>query len=213
MRGPAGTSFSFLFSWAKAIYWVTMDGIDETIERNTMKKVGIVIGSLREASYSRRLAKEFMKLFPEDYEAEIVEIRDLPLYNEDWDQGEPPQEVVEFRKKLKECDAFVFVTPEYNRSIPGVLKNAVDVGSRPPGQSKWLQKPAAVISNSPGVYGGFGANHHLRQALVFSDMPLVQQPEVYLSAIDKAWDEEGNFNERTKGLLQKLMDAFVKLTQ
>ncbi|HHT20027.1 MAG TPA: NAD(P)H-dependent oxidoreductase [Tissierellia bacterium] len=178
-----------------------------------MKKIGLIVGSLRRESYNRKLALEFMALVPDGYQAELIEISDLPVYNEDFDHGDPPQAVVDFRQKLSESEAFVFVTPEYNRSVPSGLKNAIDVGSRPPGESKWSQKPAAIISASPGAYGAFGANHHLRQSLVFLDMPTVQQPEAYLGGIDQAWEDDGTISQRTKKLLQKVMDALIQLIE
>lgn len=178
-----------------------------------MKNVGVIVGSLRQDSWNLKVAKEVVKLFPEGYEATIVGFSDVPLYSEDWDQGNPPQEVEDFRAELDKYEAFIFVTPEYNRSVPGGLKNALDVGSRPYGASKWSQKPAAIISASPGAYGGFGANHHLRQSLTFLDMPIVQQPEAYLGGIDKAFDEAGHISDRTKGLLQKVVTALVGLIE
>lgn len=116
-----------------------------------------------------------MDLFPHGFETEIIPIGDLPLYNQDFDdEGNPPQLWTTFRKTIKQFDAVLFVTPEYNRSVPGVLKNAIDIGSRPKEDSVWNNKPAAIISNSPGHLSGFGANHHLRQSLVFFNMQVVQ---------------------------------------
>lgn len=177
-----------------------------------MKRIGVLVGSLRKQSYNRKVALELMKLVPDGYEIKLIEIAELPLYNEDF-EADLPQTVVDFRNELDETDAFVFVTPEYNRSVPGGLKNAKDIGSRPSGESKWSGKPVAIISASPGAYGGFGANHHLRQSLVFLDMPVVQQPEAYLGGIDQAWEDDGSLSERTKKLLQKLMDALIKLIE
>lgn len=177
-----------------------------------MKRIGVIVGSLRKQSYNRQVALELMKLIPDGYEIKLIEIAELPLYNEDF-EADLPQTVVDFRNELDETDAFVFVTPEYNRSVPGGLKNAIDIGSRPSGESKWSGKPVAIISASPGAYGGFGANHHLRQSLVFLDMPVVQQPEAYLGGIDQAWEDDGSLSERTKKLLQKLMDALIKLIE
>ena len=177
-----------------------------------MKRIGVLVGSLRKQSYNRKVALELMKLVPDGYEIKLIEIAELPLYNEDF-EADLPQTVVDFRNELDETDAFVFVTPEYNRSVPGGLKNAIDIGSRPSGESKWSGKPVAIISASPGAYGGFGANHHLRQSLVFLDMPVVQQPEAYLGGIDQAWEDDGSLSERTKKLLQKLMDALIKLIE
>lgn len=178
-----------------------------------MTKIAVLVGSLRKESFTRKVAKNIMKLFPEGYDPEIIPIGDLDLYNQDLDDYDTPaQSWTTFREKMRECDAVLFVTPEYNRSIPGVLKNAIDVGSRPMADSIWKGKPAAIVSNSPKNLSGFGANHHLRQPLVFLDMPVVQQPEVYLANIATLLDENGNFNnEGTINFLQTFVDAFVDL--
>ncbi|WP_452466921.1 NADPH-dependent FMN reductase [Oceanobacillus kapialis] len=135
------------------------------------------------------------------------------MYNQDFDdENKPPESWTHFRNKVKEFEAVLFVTPEYNRSVPGVLKNAMDVGSRPMKDSVWKGKPAAVISNSPKNLSGFGANHHLRQSLVFLDMPVVQQPEVYLANVATLLDEDGKINnDDTIQFLQSFVDTFVKL--
>lgn len=178
-----------------------------------MTKIAVLVGSLRKESFTRKVAKNIMKLFPEGYDPEIIPIGDLDLYNQDLDDYDTPaQSWTIFREKMRKCDAVLFVTPEYNRSIPGVLKNAIDVGSRPMADSIWKGKPAAIVSNSPKNLSGFGANHHLRQPLVFLDMPVVQQPEVYLATIATLLDENGNFNnEGTINFLQTFVDAFVDL--
>lgn len=152
-------------------------------------------------------------LFPEGYEAEIVEIGNLPLYNQDFDDyNNVPAEYTTFRNKIKEIDAVLFITPEYNRSVPAVLKNALDVGSRPYGKSVWDGKPAAVISQSPGNLSAFGANHHLRQSLVVLNMPTVQQPEAYIANVATLFDENGKINKQdTIQFLQSFVDAFVDL--
>ena len=172
------------------------------------RKVGVVVGSLRQGSFSRMTAKAMCGLVP-GLECEILEIGQLPLYNQDLDTT-PPAEWKHFRDRLRAMDAVLFVTPEYNRSVPGVLKNAIDVGSRPYGQSAWAKKPAAIVSVSPGNLSAFGANHHLRQSLVFLDMPTLQQPEAYLGGIAKAFDAEGNFaSADTREFLRKFMEAFA----
>ncbi|MDN6363491.1 MAG: NAD(P)H-dependent oxidoreductase [Tetragenococcus koreensis] len=178
-----------------------------------MSKIAVLIGSLRKESYTRKVANNVIKLFPEGYDPEIIPIGDLPLYNQDFDdENRPPKEWTTFREKVKQCEAVLFVTPEYNRSIPGVLKNAIDVGSRPMTDSVWKKKPAGIISNSPKNLSGFGANHHLRQPLVFLDMPVVQQPEVYLANITTLLDENGKINnEGTIEFLQTFVDAFIDL--
>ena len=143
---------------------------------------------------------------------EIVEIGDLPLYNEDLENASPkPPAWFSFRERIRAADAVLFVTPEYNRSVPGALKNAIDVGSRPYGQSVWSGKPAAIVSVSPGVIGAYGANHHLRQSLVFLDMPPMQQPEVYIGGAASLFDQDGNItNDTTRQLLERFMQTFAK---
>lgn len=178
-----------------------------------MAKIGIVIGSLRKESFSKKVAGNMTKLFPEGYTTELIEIGNLPLYNEEYDDNSPA-EYTAFRSKVRAVNAILFVTPEYNRSIPGVLKNALDVGSRPYGQSVWAGKPAAIISHSIGNIGGFGANHHLRQVLMFLDMPILQQPEVYLANTPKLFDEKGQINNAdTVKFLQSFIDAFGALIE
>lgn len=156
-----------------------------------------------------------MTLVPKEIETEILEIGELPLYNQDYDdQGQPPAQWVEFREKLKKVDAVLFVTPEYNRSVPGVLKNAIDVGSRPYGQSSFEKKPSAIMTVAPGALGGFGANQHLRQSMVFLNMPCMQQPEAYIGNAAKLFDAlDGIHNETTREFLQKFMTAFVEWIQ
>lgn len=180
---------------------------------STVAKVGIIVGSLRKASFSRKVAENVAKLFPAGYETEFIEIGDLPHYNQDYDdENRVPEAYTRFRQQVKGVDAVLFVTPEYNRSIPGVLKNALDVGSRPYGQSVWDGKPAAIISQSPGALSGFGANHHLRQPLVFLNMPVLAQPEVYLGNVHELLDENGQIkNQDTVQFLQTFVDAFVDL--
>ena len=175
------------------------------------KKVAIISGSIRKAGYSTQLAQALQPLFPEGYETEIVEIGHLPLYNQDLETETPPNAYTEFRQKLGGMDAVLFITPEHNRTIPAALKNVLDVGSRPYGQSAWDGKPAAVISNSPGLLGGFGANHHLRQVLTFLNMPILQQPEAYISKVAELLDGNGGFkSENTRNYAQSIVDAFVE---
>ena len=173
------------------------------------KKIAVFVGSLRRESFNRKMAKLLITLAPESLTLEIIEIGGLPLYNQDFDdEGKPLAAWSEFRERVKSFDGVLFVTPEYNRSVPGVLKNAIDVGSRPYGQSVWEGKPGAVISVSPGAMGGFGANHHLRQSLVFINVPAMPQPEVYIAGAAKLFDANGNItNEKTRELLVKFMDA------
>lgn len=175
------------------------------------KKIGVIVGSLRKESWNRKLANTLIKLAPSAMSPEIIDISKLPLYNQDPDdEGKPLPEWTTFREKMKTMDGFLFVTPEYNRSIPAPLKNAIDVGSRPYGKSVWGGKPGAVISSSPGSIGGFGANQHLRQCFVFLDVFCMQQPEAYLSGVDKIFDKDGNLNnDSTKDFLQKFMDSYA----
>jgi len=178
-----------------------------------MTKVGIVVGSIRKNSFSEQLANNLVELFPEGYETEFVEIANLPLYNQDSDEN-IPEVYTSFREKIKSLDAVVFVTPEHNRSIPAALKNALDVGSRPYGSNVWNGKPALIVSQSPSDLSGFGANHHLRQVLAFLNMPVVQQPEVYIANVHQLLDENGKINnEDTVGFLQSVVDAYVALVE
>ena len=174
-------------------------------------KVAVLVGSLRRESFSRKTAKALIALAPESLKPEVIEIGDLTIYNQDGDDdGKPPTVWTTFRKRIKEFDAVLFVTPEYNRSVPAVLKNAIDVGSRPYGQSVWSGKPAAIVSVSPGTIGGFGANHHLRQSLVFLNMPAMQQPEAYIGGAAALFDAGGMIsNESTREFLRKFMESFA----
>jgi len=132
----------------------------------------------------------------------------VPIYNQDGDEN-PPAEWAAFRKRIKAADAVLFVTPEHNRSVPAALKNALDVGSRPYGQNVWSGKPGAVVSASPGAIGGFGANHHLRQSLVFLNVPAMPQPEAYIGGADKLFDAHGKLiNDGTRKFLQIFMQAY-----
>jgi chromate reductase len=142
---------------------------------------------------------------------EIAEIGNLPFYNQDLDGENAPAEWVAFRDRIKAADAVLFVTPEYNRSVPGVLKNAIDVASRPYGQNAFEGTPGAVISVSPGTVGGFGANHHLRQSLVFLNVSTMQQPEAYLGGAGGFFDADGNLsNDSTREFLAKFVQSFAE---
>jgi chromate reductase, NAD(P)H dehydrogenase (quinone) len=173
------------------------------------RKVAVLVGSLRKGSFNRLTAKALAALAPAELQLEIVEIGQLSLYNQDDDDAPPPPWVA-FRAQIKPADAVLFVTPEYNRSVPGVLKNALDVGSRPYGHSVWDRKPGAVVSVSPGAIGGFGANHHLRQSFVFLNVPAMPQPEAYIGGAASLFDKEGNLtNEGTRKFLKSFMEAFA----
>lgn len=176
------------------------------------KKIAVIVGSIRRNSLSGTLANNLVKLFPADYETEFIKIDDLPLYSQDYDTDGSPAEYTRFREAVKSADAVLFVTPEHNRSFPAALKNALDIGSRPYGQSVWSGKTALIVSQSPGQISGFGANHHLRQVLTILNMPVVQQPEAYIGLSHTLFDESGNLkSEETKGFLQSIIDAFVDL--
>ena len=172
------------------------------------RDVAVIIGSLRKGSINRRVANALAALAPADMKLGIVEIGHLPLYDQDLDEN-PPAAWTRFRERIRVADAVLFVTPEYNRSVPAVLKNAIDVGSRPYGKSAWNAKPGAIVSASPGAIGGFGANHHLRQSLVFLNVPTMTQPEAYLGGADKLVDANGAVtNDATRKFLQEFMRAF-----
>lgn len=175
------------------------------------KNIAILIGSLRKESFSRKLANAVLSLTPESLKLEIIEIGGLSIYNQDHDdEGNPPSAWTSFREKVKSFDGVLFITPEYNRSIPAVLKNALDVGSRPYGQSIWGGKPGAIISISQGVLGGFGANHHLRQCFVFLNILVMQQPEAYIGGIAQLFDSDGNIvNETSREFIITFMNAFA----
>lgn len=177
------------------------------------KTIAVLVGSLRKDSYNLKVAKVLEHLAPKTLTLKIIQIGDLPLYNEDIDTDNPPASYTRFRQEIMTCQGVIFVTPEYNRSVPAVIKNAIDVGSRPYGKSVWSKKPAAIISVSPGAIGGFGANHHLRQSLVFLDMPTMQQPEAYFGGVANVFDENGNIVDKSKSFLQQFIDAYAAWVQ
>jgi chromate reductase, NAD(P)H dehydrogenase (quinone) len=168
--------------------------------------VAVIVGSLRKESFSLKIAKALTGLAPPSLQLDIVTLGGLSFYNQDL-EATPPTDWVNFREQVKKADAVLFVTPEYNRSVPGVLKNAIDVGSRPYGQSVFNGKPGGVISNSPGALGGFGANHHLRQSLVFLNVPVLQQPEAYVGSVGDAFDDKGNL---VKPPLREFLENYIK---
>lgn len=173
------------------------------------KKIAVVVGSLRKESFSRKIAKAMMGMAPDRLEMEIVEIRDLPLYNEDDETATPPPAFTAFRDRVRAADGVLFITPEYNRSVPAALKNAIDVGSRPYGKAAWTGKPCAIVSQSPGALGGFGANHHLRQMLPFLNMPAMPAPEAYLGGIAAKFEGEQLTDDSLRGFLQTFVDTFA----
>jgi chromate reductase len=171
--------------------------------------VAVFVGSLRKGSFNRQIARALAELAPAELKLEIVEIGHLPLYNQDSDDN-PPATFTEFRERIRAADAVLFVTPEYNRSVPGVLKNALDVASRPYGKNAWDKKPGAVVSASIGAIGGFGANHHLRQSLAYLNVPTMAQPEAYIGTVDKLLDADGKLaDDGTRKFLSKFMQAYA----
>jgi chromate reductase len=158
---------------------------------------------------TRKVANAVIKLAPPSLAFEVVEIGQVALYNQDLETT-PPADWVAFRGKIRRADAVLFATPEYNRSVPGVLKNAIDVASRPKENNAFAGKPGAVISVSPGALSGFGANHHLRQMLVFLNVPAMQQPEAYIGGANKLFDASGNLtNDSTRDFLKNFADSFA----
>jgi chromate reductase len=172
-------------------------------------KIAIIVGSLREGSLNRKMARAICGIRGDNLDCSMVEIGQLPLYNQDLDTN-PPDQWVRFREQVAGADGVLFVSPEYNRGIPGVLKNAIDVGSRPYGQSVFDKKPAAIVTVSPGAIGGFGANHQIRQSCVFLNMPVMQQPEAYLGHVtDESFAESGELKDGPlKDLVTGLAHAF-----
>jgi len=163
-----------------------------------------------DAKFAAQVANAFAKLAPDTLKLDVTTLHGISFFNQDLEAA-PPADWLAFREKLQKSNGVLFVTPEYNRSVPGVLKNAIDVGSRPYGKSSWSRKPAAIISVSPGVIGAFGANHHLRQSLVFLDMPALQQPEAYIGGAAKLFDDSGMLvNDSTREFLQNFLQAFAQ---
>jgi chromate reductase, NAD(P)H dehydrogenase (quinone) len=174
------------------------------------RTIALLVGSLRKDSFTRKVADVIAELATPALAFHRVEIGHLPLYNQDL-EAKPPSEWVAFRDQVRPLDGVLFATPEYNRSVPGVLKNAIDVGSRPYGHSVWSGKPGAVVSVSPGAIGGFGANHHLRQMLVFLDVPCLQQPEMYVNNAGKLFDEHGKLAaDAPRTLFETFAAAFTR---
>jgi chromate reductase len=171
-------------------------------------KIAVIVGSLRKDSYNLKLANAVAKLAPPEFDFTQVHIGDLPLFNQD-NEGNPSDSVNRFRTEVKSAQGLLFVTPEYNRSIPGVLKNALDHGSRPHGQSVWAGKPAAVMGVSIGAVGTAVAQQHLRNILAFLDVPTLAQPEVFIQLKEGLFDEAGDIGPGSKPFLQNWMDRYV----
>ncbi|MES2600038.1 MAG: NADPH-dependent FMN reductase [Pseudomonadota bacterium] len=171
--------------------------------------VAVIVGSLRKESFSLKVANALVKIAPPSLKLEIVTLHGLSFFNQDL-EATPPADWVAFREKIQASDAVIFVTPEYNRSIPGVLKNAIDVGSRPPGKSSFLGRPIGIVSNSPGALGGVCAAMNLKQILPGYSGPILQQPEIYLNGIGDAFDDKGNLvKEAVEKVLKQYVDAFA----
>jgi len=174
-------------------------------------KIAILVGSLRKESYNRKIAQSICAIRNDGLDCSFVEIGDLPLYNQDFD-GLPqqPEQYTRFRDRVRSADGVLFVSPEYNRGMPGVLKNAIDVGSRPYGQNVFDKKPAAIVTASIGSIGGFGANHQIRQSCVFLNMPVMTQPEAYLSNVgDDSFNADGGLKDGgLKDVIEKVAHAF-----
>ena len=173
------------------------------------KTIGILIGSLRRESLSRKVAQYLASSLEEDFHISFLDAAPLAMYNEDLDNGDVPREWRDFRQAVKALDAVLFVTPEYNRSIPAVLKNALDVASRPYSSNAWSGKPGAVVSISQGMIGGFGANHHLRQSAACLNINVMQQPEAYLGGVANSVNADGVHDKRTQDFLSKFAKAFA----
>ena len=171
-------------------------------------QIAVIVGSLRKDSFNRKLANAIVKLAPPEFSFQQVQIDDLPLYNQD-DDGNPAAPVKRLKAELTASQGLLFVTPEYNRSIPGVLKNAIDNASRPYGQSAWAGKPAGVLGASVGAIGTALAQQHLRNILAYLDVPTLGQPEAFIHAKEGLFDEAGNISEGSKKFLQGWMDHYV----
>jgi chromate reductase len=180
---------------------------------STTRDIDVIVGSLRKQTLNRKMANDLIELAPAPLALEILEIRALPLFDDDL-EADAPAEWTRFRERVRRADGVIFVTPEYNRSVPGVLKNAIDVASRPNGKSAWNGKPAGVVSVSPGAIGGFGANHHLRQSLVFLNMPTMPQPSPYIGGAGRMFDEAGRLSDAsTREFMGKFMTAYAEWTE
>lgn len=171
-------------------------------------QIAVIVGSLRKESFNRQLATALARLAPKDVQFTQLRIDDLPLYNQD-DDAQQAASVVRLKSEIKAAHGVLFVTPEYNRSIPGVLKNAIDHASRPYGQSAWAGKPAGVIGASVGAIGTAMAQQHLRPVLAYLDMPTMGQPEGFIHAKEGLFDADGNVGEASKKFLQSWVDSYL----
>ncbi|WP_342319463.1 NADPH-dependent FMN reductase [Corynebacterium mayonis] len=181
-------------------------------------KISVLVGSLRTGSFARRIANEALRMFPKGFAAEIVEIGHLPLYNFDYDDPQQidtptPQVYTHFRETIKASDGILFITPENNRTIPAVLKNAVDIGSKPNSDVAWKNHPAGIISHSVGAMGGYSAQKNLRLALSYFDMPFPGQPEVFLGTSPEVFTDNGNLVERTENFVRDYIERFAQIVE
>lgn len=170
--------------------------------------IAVVVGSLRRDSFNRKLATAIARLAPAEFSFKQLRIDDLPLYNQD-DDANPAETVKRLKSEISSSDGLLFVTPEYNRSIPGVMKNAIDHASRPYGKSAWAGKPAGVLGVSIGAVGTAVAQQHLRNVLAYLDVPTLGQPEAFIQAKEGLFDSSGNIGDNSKAFLQKWMDRYV----
>lgn len=170
--------------------------------------IGVIVGSLRKDSYNRKLASAIARLAPPEFVFKQLEIGDLPLYNQD-DDAHPAESVKRLKAEISAANGILFVTPEYNRSLPGVLKNALDHASRPYGQSAWAGKPAGVLGVSPGAAGTALAQQHLRNILAYLDMPTLGQPEAFIQAKEGLFDDSGEIGAASRGFLQKWLERYL----
>jgi chromate reductase len=179
---------------------------------STKPKTGVFIGSLRKESFTKKIARELERLASDKFDFTEMEMGNLPMYNQDLDdEGKAPSEWIHFRESVQKLDAVLFVTPEYNRSVPPLLKNAIDIASRPMGKNVWNGKPAAVVGVSPGALGGFGVVQQLRQMFTVLNIPAMQQPEAYIGNAAALLDESGKIqNEKTRAFLASVMDAYLE---
>ncbi len=171
-------------------------------------QIAVIVGSLRKESFNRKLATGLTRLGPGDFSFKQLEIGDLPLYNQDSDADQAPS-VQRLKSEISASQGLLFVTPEYNRSVPGVLKNAIDNASRPYGQNAWAGKPAGVIGTSIGAMGTAMAQQHLRNILAYLDVPTLGQPEAFVQAKEGLFDDAGNIGAGSKDFLQEWMNQYV----
>jgi len=179
----------------------------------TPYNIVVLVGSLRKESFTLKNAKALSGLAPDTLKLDVVTLHDISFFNQDLEAA-PPADWVAFREKLQKSNGVLFVTPEYNRSIPGVLKNAIDVGSRPYGKSSFLGKPVGIVSNSPGPLGAVSAAKHLQNMLPGISGPILGQPEIYLNAVGDAFDDKGELiKEALQKVLKQYIDAFAAFVE